>query len=48
MAVKYNDTKKEDLDKAIKNLQEVDANIIGLLMTHAQVDKNLYKSYLNK
>ena len=48
VAVKYNDTKKEDLDKAIKNLQEVDANIIGLLMTHAQVDKNLYKSYLNK
>lgn len=48
VAVKYNDTKKEDLDKAIKNLQEVDANIIGLLMTHAQLDKNLYKSYLNK
>ena len=41
LSIKYNDTRKEELDKAIINLQKVDANIIGLIMTHANIDKNL-------
>ena len=48
LSIKYNDTRKEELDKAIINLQKVDANIIGLLMTHANIDKNIYKGYLDK
>lgn len=48
LSIKYNDTRKEELDKAIMNLQKVDANIIGLIMTHANIDKNIYKGYLDK
>lgn len=48
LSIKYNDTRKEELDKAIINLQKVDANIIGLIMTHANIDKNIYKGYLDK
>ncbi len=48
LSIKYNDTRKEELDKAIINLQKVDANIIGLVMTHANIDKNIYKGYLDK
>lgn len=48
LSIKYNDTRKEELDKAIINLQKVDANIIGIIMTHANIDKNIYKGYLDK
>ena len=48
LSIKYNDTRKEELDKAIINLQKVDANIIGLIMKHANIDKNIYKGYLDK
>lgn len=48
LSIKYNDTRKEELDKVIMNLQKVDANIIGLIMTHANIDKNIYKGYLDK
>lgn len=48
LSIKYNDTRKEELDQAIINLQKVDANIIGLIMTHANIDKNIYKGYLDK
>lgn len=48
LSFKYNDTRKEELEKAIINLKKVDANIIGLIMTHADISKNTYKGYFNK
>ncbi len=45
---KYNDTRKEELERAIINLKKVNANIIGLIMTHADISKNIYKGYFNK
>ncbi|WP_236786060.1 CpsD/CapB family tyrosine-protein kinase [Anaerococcus ihuae] len=48
LSFKYNDTKKEELDKAVENLKKVNANIIGMIMTHAKIDKNIYKGYFNK
>lgn len=48
LSFKYNDTRKEELEKSILNLKKVDANIIGLIMTHADIDKNNYKGYFNK
>lgn len=48
LSFKYNDTKKEELDKAVENLKKVNSNIIGMIMTHAKIDKNIYKGYFNK
>lgn len=48
LSFKYNDTRKEELERAIINLKKVDANIIGLIMTHADISKNIYKGYFNK
>ncbi|WP_058991107.1 CpsD/CapB family tyrosine-protein kinase [Anaerococcus rubeinfantis] len=48
LSFKYNDTRKEELEKAIINLKKVNANIIGLIMTHADINKNIYKGYFNK
>lgn len=48
ITVKYNDTKKQDLDKAIMNLKNVEANILGIIMNHAKIDKNVYMGYLDK
>lgn len=48
LSFKYNDTRKEELERSIINLKKVDANIIGLIMTHADISKNIYKGYFNK
>lgn len=48
LTVKYNDTKKEELDKAIVNLKNVEANILGIIINHAKIDKNSYRGYLDK
>lgn len=48
LSFKYNYTRKEELERAIINLKKVDANIIGLIMTHADISKNIYKGYFNK
>lgn len=48
ITVKYNDTKKQELDKAIMNLKNVEANILGIIMNHAKIDKNVYRGYLDK
>ena len=48
ITVKYNDTKKQDLDKAITNLKNVEPNILGIIMNLAKIDKNVYKGYLYK
>ncbi|MDU5594193.1 MAG: CpsD/CapB family tyrosine-protein kinase [Escherichia coli] len=48
LTVKYKDTKKEELDKAIVNLKNVEANILGIIINHAKLDKNVYRGYLDK
>lgn len=48
LTVKYKDTKKDELDKAIVNLKNVEANILGFIINHAKIDKNSYKGYLDK
>lgn len=48
ITVKYNNTKKDELNKAIMNLKNVEANILGIIMNHAKIDKNFYKGYIDE
>lgn len=48
LTVKYNDTRREELDKAIVNLKNVEANILGIILNHAKIDKNVGKGYFDK
>ena len=44
-AIKSNDTKKEDVAKALDNLKKVNAKILGAVLTFADVKKFNYKGY---
>lgn len=48
LTVKYNDTRREEIDKAIENLKNVEANILGIILNHAKIDKNICKGYFDK
>lgn len=43
--VKSSDTKKEEISQALENLKRVDANILGMVLTHAHLKKNKYGNY---
>lgn len=44
-AIKSNDTKREDVAKALDNLKKVNAKILGAVLTFADVKKFNYKGY---
>ena len=44
-AIKSNDTKKEDVAKALDNLKKVNAKVLGAVLTFADVKKFNYKGY---
>src|SRR5699024_214108 len=44
-AIKSNDTKKEEVVKALDNLKKVNAKILGAVLTFADVKKFNYKGY---
>lgn len=48
LMVEYNGTRIEDLDKAIANLEKVEANILGIILNHAKIDKHVCKGYFDK
>lgn len=43
--VKSSDTKKEEISQALENLKRVDANILGMVLTHAHLKKSKYGNY---
>lgn len=44
-AIKSNDTKKEEVAKALDNLKKVNAKVLGAVLTFADVKKFNYKGY---
>lgn len=43
--VKSSDTKREEIAQALENLKRVDANILGMVLTHAHLKKSKYRNY---
>lgn len=43
--VKSSDTKREEIAQALENLKRVDANILGMVLTHAHLKKSKYGKY---
>ena len=43
--VKSSDTKREEIAQALENLKRVDANILGMVLTHAHLKKSKYGNY---
>jgi len=44
-AIKYSDTKREEIVQALDNLKKVDANILGTVLTHVPMKHKKYGNY---